>query len=177
MSIIDKTYFVQEINIPDSNYSDLSAYITKFENEILKKLLGYELWKLVSNYLASGTETRITEFVLGKEYTVDGHLIKWNGLKNEQLTSLIAYYVYYWFVRSKSVIMQMTGTMQSVGENTKNASPVMSLTEAWSRLEDLYGSPTDHALKPTAYNFLKEHEADYPEWVFTELGNVNSFDL
>jgi hypothetical protein len=177
MSLIDKTYFVQEINIPDSTYSDLTAYITKYEKEVLLRLLGYDIWKLVNAYSVSTSPQRIKDLVEGKEYTVGDYTVKWDGLSNTNKVSLIAYYVYYFYVRNKSVILQTTGAMQSTGENVKNASPVMSVTEAWNRLEELYGYPGQYALEPSAYNFLMTYQSTYPEWVFEEIGNVNSFDL
>ena len=42
MSFIDATYFTGNINIPDNPDITLTAYITKYEREILIHLLGYE---------------------------------------------------------------------------------------------------------------------------------------
>ena len=49
MSLIDTTYFVGDISLPVSTNSNISSNltnsITRYEDEILKKLLGYELWR------------------------------------------------------------------------------------------------------------------------------------
>ena len=167
MSLIDSTYFVKDINVPSSTYSDLDNYITRYEKEILQKLLGYELWKLVAAY--DGTAGVITDFVEGKEYTNSaGDLDKWNGITNTDLVSLVAYYVFYHWVRDKETTTGTNGTLQLVSENSLGASPAQRLHGAWVNLRDLYDK---------AYDFLSEHMDDYPTWVFEPLGNVNAWDL
>jgi len=172
MSLIDSTYFVKDINIPDSDYSDIDSYIERYEKEILIKLLGYELWKLVNAYDPTTSEQRIKDLVEGKEWTYSGNLIKWNGFKNDDKISLIAYYVYYWYVRNKNVNFQTTGTQKAKNENSAAASPVQLLSQAWDRLGNLYQYDAE-----SAYFFLNEHSSDYPEWDFTLLGSINGFDL
>lgn len=174
MSLIDKTYFVKDINIPDSTFSDLDAYITRYEKEILQHLLGYELWKLVDAYGAGDTGV-IADLVEGKEYTIGSETVKWNGLINDDKVSLIAYYVYYWWVRNNATFTAITGERKAKDENSDPAAVNQRITNAWLRLEDLALSvdfPYD-----SLYMFLSTNEADYPEWVYTELGNVNGFDL
>jgi hypothetical protein len=169
MSLIDSTYFQLEINIPDSDYNDLSAYITRYEKEILIKLLGYELWKLVDAYDSSTSPQRIKDIVEGKEYELsDGELIKWNGLKNSDKISLIAYYVYYWYLRNNATSLQGIGVVKQKGENSNIANMNMKISAAWNRLQELYYS---------AYEFLSENESDYEEWEFSNLGSVNNWDL
>ena len=52
-NLIDKKYFNYDINLPDSEFSDVGNYITRYEKEILTRLLGYELYSEVS----TSTET------------------------------------------------------------------------------------------------------------------------
>jgi len=173
MSLIDKTYFVKDINIPDSDYSDLTNYITRYEKEILIKLLGYELYVLVAAY--DGTAGVITDLVEGKEYTTGGETVKWNGLVNSDKVSLIAFYVFYWWARNKATFTTSLGEKQSKGENADAAKLNQRISNAWSRLEDLAQS-TDYPYE-SLYMFLSENSADYPTWVFTGIGSVNAFDL
>lgn len=175
MSLIDKTYFVKDINIPDSDYSDLTNYITRYEKEILIKLLGYELATLVLAYNVSTSPQRIKDIVEGKEYTIGEYTVKWNGLKNTDLVSLIAYYVFYWWARNNATFTGTTGEMYSKGENALNAELSQRISNAWLRMEDLAQS-TEYPYH-SLYMFLSENESDYPEWVFTPIGNVNGFDL
>ena len=177
MSLIDKTYFVHEINIPDDDYESLAPVITKYEKEILINLFGYALWKLIDAYDVSTSPQRIKDIVEGKEYTVGDETIKWNGLVNTDLVSLIAYYVFYWYLRNYTTNTSTLGEVGSKMENAIPASPAQRLSGAWHRLRELYGYAEQNSLIPSAYNFLIEHESDYDEWVFTNLGTVNSFDL
>ena len=180
MSFIDKTYFVHEINIPDSDYSGLTAYITRYEKEVLQKLLGYELWKALDDDLVDGEPQtqRFIDLVDGKDYTLSsGETIRWNGLRNDDKVSLIAYYTFYWYLRNKTTATSTLGEIRPNVENSANASPAQRLSGAWHRLEELYGYYSQTSLIGSAYNFLKEHESSYDEWVFTAIGSVNSFDL
>ena len=177
MSLIDSTYFVFDINIPASDYSDLAAYITRYEKEIIEKLFGYELGALVIAYNVSTSPQRIKDIVEGKEYTVGDETIKWNGLANTDKISLLAYYVYYKYAKNKASQLTNLGQVRPVVENSAIADPSQVLSSAWHNLRRLYGYSGQNSLIPSAYNFLTEHESDYSEWVFTRLGSVNTFDL
>ncbi len=175
--IIDSTYFIREINIPDSSFSALNSYISRYGKGVLQKLLGYELWVLVNAY-SSGTPGVVKNFVEGKEYEAfTGETIKWNGLINTDKISLMAYYVYYYWIRSKSTTLQTTGAMKLKSENAVAGSPVLKVSQAWSELETLYGFPGQSKYVASAYNFLAAHESDYPDWIFSRVGSVNAFDL
>jgi hypothetical protein len=41
----------------------------------------------------------------------------------------------------------------------------------------LYGYYGQIEIFPSCYNFLKEHEDDYPELLFSPIGQINTFDL
>lgn len=178
MSLIDKTYFSLDHAIPESDYSTITAHITKYEPEILKKALGYTLYKLMIDNAADEPYKSLIE---GKEYEIqyDGqtHKVKWNGLKNEDKNSLIAYYVYYWWQRNQASLTIYTGEIKPMHENATNASLMQKISNAWTRLLELYGYPEQDRLQPSLYNYLLENESDFPSWIFTELGSVNIFDL
>jgi len=168
MSLTDKTYYVLDINIPDSQYNDLQAVIDRYEKPILVQLLGYELYKEVTAYSVT-SEQRIKDIVEGKEYTdSSGNLTKWEGLTNARKESLIAYYVYYYYLKNHASSLQTTGVMAAKNENAVQVTGAIKAAAAWTRLNELYYE---------AYSFLSQHESEYPEWDFTALGNVNTFDL
>jgi len=177
MSLIDKTYFVHDINIPDDDYEALAPIITRYEKEILISLFGYALWKLINAYNSGTSPQRIKDIVEGKEYTVSGETIKWNGLQNTDKISLIAYYVFYWYLRNETTRTSTLGEVGSKNENAIPASPAQRLSGAWHRLRELYGFASQDSLIASAYNFMTEHESNYDEWVFTDIGTVNSFDV
>lgn len=178
--LISVDYFNYEINLPASGpYSDIVNFITRYEKEILVSLLGYELYKLVA--ASTATSGRLFDLINGVEYTVSTNgrdqLIKWNGLKNSDKISLIAYYVYYKYQQQKATMPGGSGEMKPKSENGVNADLSMKVMDAWYRMRELYGYSGQDLICPSAYNFLTENASTYPEWIFTEIGNVNAFDL
>jgi hypothetical protein len=179
MALIDRNYFNFEINLPVNANSDLSNYIDRFEPEILKSLLGYELYTLVA--ASTDTSGRLYDLINGKEYTVAyngrDQKVKWEGLVNADHKSLIAYYVYYQFQRCKATLPGASGEVKLKHESSFNADLHMKIMDAWSRMRELYGYAGQSELQPSAYNFLMANESDYPEWIFTEIGSMNAFDI
>lgn len=181
MSIIDKTYFDDlDITIPydEEGLDTIANHITKYEPEILRKALGSTLYELM---IANSGDSPYKEILDGKDYEVEyggvTHTVKWRGLKNTEKISLIAYYVYYWWQRNHASITIYSGEIKPGFENAVSASLASKIQSAWLRLEHLYGYPGQSILEPSLYNFLSEHEDDYPEWVVCPLGSVNAFDL
>jgi len=194
-SFIDSTYFVGEISIPNAaNEVALTQAIGQYEKEILIALLGYPLYKLlIADCTGEGgiPETQIyIDLVDGAEFTheVNGEEItlKWEGLKNSALQSLIAYYVFYKYVKRDVTRLYGTGvSIASVKEGWERASPADKLCNAWESMRDLYGRiPVDYKrffkypikgsnlpgvfnYDPSAYNFLFANKDDYPDWRFT----------
>jgi len=168
MSFTDATYYVLENAIPSSTYSNLTTSIARYEKEVLQKLLGYELWKLVDAYEAGVSDQRIIDLVEGKEYTPDDVLVKWNGLINDDKISLLSDYVYFrWSVERVSTL-QTTGMMKLQSENAERANVTTKAVAAYNRMVDLYHS---------CYDFLIENEDDYPEWVYTDVKRINTFGI
>ena len=176
MSFIDKSYFTGDIFLPEDKYSTpVQTSIEKYEPEILKSLLGYELYKLV--IAANPTEDRITKLIDGDEFEVYDQTYQWIGLKNDRKISLIAYYVYYYTRRENITESTYFAEVQSAHENANHASPAMKIQLAWQMLLKYYGSASDVDNYESAYAYMQNRIDDYPEWKFTELGSVNAFDL
>lgn len=201
MSLVDYTYFVRDINVPinaastsDANYVKITDSINKYENEVLKSLLGYTLWKeMTTAYAASIAETPVAlpskwdEFINGAEFEFeyDGQTIstKWEGLKNSDKVSLIAYYVYYCHRINNQTNYTGIGETQAKGENSVAANGSYKIVNAWNKMVDLYGYipypycksknffyEVDNYVHyndyPSAYNFLLANKASYTGWVF-----------
>lgn len=82
MSLINSSFFTAEINIPNTGKLEvnesINMFINKYENSLLQRLLGYELWKA---FMASPTEQRFIDLVNGVEYVnFSGKTKKWKGL-------------------------------------------------------------------------------------------------
>lgn len=178
-NLINSEYFVHDINLPVGQFSDLVSYITRYEKDILQSLLGYELYQLVKN--STATEGRIYDLINGKEYTIEykgrDQLIKWNGLVNTDKVSLIAYYVYCQYLRGKASFQTTSGAVVPGNESGTAANQSFDMFEAWNAMRELYGYEGQSSIIPSAYNFLKENESDYPELIFTEIGKLNAFDI
>jgi len=177
MSLIDKTYFTLDVNVPDGTYSVLTNSIAKYETEILKKAMGHTLYGL----LLTETSDRITAIIEGGTYEVDyngyTHTVNWNGLTNTDLISFIAYYVYYKWQRNNATHTMYTGEIKPTNENSVADSTAMKVQAAWLHLKELYGYPMQDKLEPSLYNFLSENEADYPEWLFSPIESINVFGI
>jgi len=198
--IIDETYFIFDINVPQ-NFPNIQYYIDRYEKEILVKGLGYQLYKDFTEGLAQETiDQKWLDLRDGKDYEIDGVLVHWNGLANEEKKSLIAYYVYYWIRRnSVSVMGNNGGQMINDFENAGNTDSLLQQSIAWNEMLELYGvvpeinynvidnlgnkffipnNTTAITYEPTLFNFLaysNRNETVYHNWVFTPLEAINSW--
>ena len=205
MSLIDYTYFVRDINVPinnasdtDASYSGLVKSIEKYEEEVLKKLLGYTLWKALDDDLDENDEPQTEPYVSlvnGAEFsfTYYGQTIntKWGGLVNSSKSSLIANYVYYY--HRKNNITSYTGIGESIAksENSIIADPTPKLVRAWNEMVKSYGvipypqvldsyyflnndNYVHYNADPSAYNYLLANISDFGDWVFTPLRKKHS---
>lgn len=202
MPFIDSTYFVGEINIPDAALdSSLTQAISQYEREILISLLGYKLYAfLIADCTNNVPATqKYLDLVNGVEFTQNYNgvdiLLKWNGLKNTDLQSLIAYYVFYKYVERDTTRLKGSGvSMQTSNQQEQwvRVSPVDKMLNARDRMRQLYGiipvgrkkhySDTitpSYAFNadPSAYNFLLAKTVDYPDWIFTPIWNINQFGI
>ena len=191
MSLINQTYFVGEINIPVKTYGNIDTFISRYEREILIKLFGYTLYKLISAYSStnpSASPQRIRDIIEGKEFELDGFIYKWNGLINPEKESIIAYYVYYHYVRSQQSHTSTTGETKDNHENANNVEVFPKIQYAWNKMLRLIGDQSldipDMSMK-YEYNeyfnslmfFMMQNYSDYPEWQWQIIESVNAFDL
>lgn len=190
MSLLDTTYFTKEIHIPTSKYTTLQSVIDRYEPKMIRDLFGYELALLIKAYDAGTSPQRIKDIVEGKVYTPSygasmGHYtasgtpkIKWNGLLNDDKVSLLAYWVFYWYMRENETFLSISGSGKSKSENAYDAGDNPKSVFAWNRMFELYGGFTrESSINPSCFNFMKEFESSYPEWVFTYKRNINRFGL
>lgn len=182
-NLIDYTYFVDDINVPDANgtYSTLDDFITKFEKKYLIRVLGYTLYKLIAAYDSAhpeASEQRIRDIIEGKEFQSDDLVFtyKWNGLKNTDLISPIAYYVYYHHQVSKITHTSTSGEKKNAIENSQPVETSFKLYDAWNNMVDLTGKINDYKVD-SLYYFMYKNADTYPEWEFEEFDYINSFGI
>jgi hypothetical protein len=177
MSLIDSTYFINDINLPTGKYDDTALFITKFEKKFLVRVFGYTLYKLIAAYDSAHPENtvqRIRDIIEGKEFEESPFTYRWNGLINTDLISPIAYYVYYYYQKQKQT---HTGTS---GETKKDIIDIsdtnIKLVKAWQNMVDLVGSRNEYNVD-SIYYFMMKNQATYPEWQFEPFENINSFGI
>jgi hypothetical protein len=152
MSLIDSTYFVGEINIPNpsgvnSNATAITQAITQYEKEILIQLLGYKLYSLLIADLTGEGGTPVTQIYIdlvnGAEfdhvYGDETFTLKWEGLKNAAKQSLIAYYTYYKYVEREVTHLSQLGIVLTETMKGQRASSLPKMCAAWERMRELYG--------------------------------------
>jgi hypothetical protein len=201
-NLIDNTYFVGDISVPLSSNatlnSNFNAAIARYEDEILRKLLGYTLWKALKVQIdAASYSAPWKDFIEGAEFSFEfnGNTIneKWNGLINDEKVSLIAYYIYYQHRKFNDTIYTGIGETKPKGENSRPASPLLKMVQVNNLMVNLYGNIPNYYRKycsfsdsgnyehyddkPSAYNFLLANIDNYEGWVFKPIGKQNVFGI
>lgn len=157
--LIDASYFVGELNIPNTDdlsvLSELTSFINKYEVNFMREALGMDLYRAFMNALGQTsagylnvTEGKANEdidqkwkdLLNGKEYIgLDVRLHKWIGFVSvaddvSGKKSPIANYVYYWWMRSHAT--QSTGVSEVVAnaDNAVNVSVAEKASRAWNEM-------------------------------------------
>jgi hypothetical protein len=183
-NIIDQTYFVREIlvaGIENPIISDpLCKFITEYEPRFLKKALGYEFYKLFNTALQSSpTSGRWYDLVVGADFYMGSTLYQWEGLKNTTLKeSIIANYVYYYYMRDNITQTAILGEVKTNTENSSRVSANMKMVKAWNDMsrqvcilwDYLINKKDDNGNK--VYPEFKTQDVDY-----CHFGTINHFSL
>jgi len=195
MSLIDKTYFVGDISLPNvDNNNTLTNAIDQYEEDVLKKLLGYDLYKeFIAEIQGGSPAQKWIDFRDGKEFTFefDGNTIstKWEGLINANKRSLISYYVYAQYRDNRQSTTTGINDVRGIPENAEKVHDSSKIVSAFNRGIVLYGEVPRYWFDkfsttyefyndfPSAYNFLNANRTDYPGWLFEPIERVNNFGL
>lgn len=180
MPLIDRTYFIGEINLPNTNQTavqeNIDYLISKREPELLTQLFGYGMYKaFIAGLQEDPVPQRWIDLRDGVDYTdTDGEERHWMGLVakvDEPKESLIANYVYYWFLRKEATQTSGVGETVTKTENSVRTSPVAKQVRAWNEMVTWIGE---------LFNFLQVKKADYPEWKpvdSCQWENLNPYNL
>ncbi len=207
--IIDNSYFRGELNLPQVGNNilkgDVDRSIDFYEANVLRSLLGYDLYTLfIAGLEADTPDQRWLDLRDGASFTfsVGGRTYtrQWEGLANTRKVSLIAYYVYYHYRNEVETPISNTGQARAVKENSQWVDYKPFIIKAYNKGVDLYGQiPTrlrpilrrgeyynyfadvnnyQHwDSLPSAYNYLLANKDTYLEWEFTPLWKLNNFGL
>jgi hypothetical protein len=183
MALIDTSYFVGELNIPDTDNPNvaerLTFFISKYEEQLLRNVLGNALYAAyVAGIAAATPDQKWLDLRDGKTYTDQAGKTKyWMGFRKASTKqSLIAPYVYYWYQRDRVTITSGIGEVESNADNSsKVASPGRKMMRAWNEMADLVCD---------LVHFLNTKVDDYPQWkevssycVLKEFRPINCFGI
>lgn len=176
-NIIDYTFFIRKINLPNIDpvpnprnapiLERLNYFISQYETECLRQILGYALYKV----LTTETSSRVNDLLYGKEYTDEcGVLQYWRGLVYDPKVSLIANYIYVRFQEDSAT--QTTGVNTSVNDTDsgKSVSPETKMIDAWN-----FFSEETKQMVSFLWNMNQQDTSVYPEFPLSQCYKSLSF--
>lgn len=162
MALIDVTYFINSINIPNTDNptvsEELTALINASEPQFLRALMGAELYTAFkAGIQAESPDQRWLDLRDGKDYTYQGDTKNWEGLRNATTKqSLIADYTFFEWVNQRVQQWSGTAVVQSTTQDNATAvSPAKVMSRAWNSMTQSAAS---------FYAFMEANESTYPEW-------------
>lgn len=157
--IIDSTYFIRKINLPQvgtsDGLSDVNSFIEDYEPEYLRKILGYDLWKAFTDGIAGSGEpdARWSALLDGAEFSYNSRSYKWTGFTAKP--SPISQYIYYMYLENGATDTVLAGTSTGNTDNATRTAPVMKMVDAWNKMVEL---------NILLWNYLQANKSTYPEW-------------
>lgn len=142
MYLIDETYFIKNIKLPNilemdsSVLSELNIYIDQYARQFLKDALGYELYKDFDSNIENGVLKvnalqKWKNLLNGVEY--DGK--KWQGLiytEGLYKHSILANFVFYHYVNDNVTTLTSFGETSVNTQNSSSVNPNQRLVTIWN---------------------------------------------
>jgi hypothetical protein len=209
MFIIDNTYFTKSLSVPNTEEPtsdasiELETSIDRYVAQFLKLTLGNVLFTDLKTYIIDGeldilAPQKWLNLVNGCEYTLDGKVYTWQGLKYTEglyKVSLLANFVY--VNHYQSTINSQLGQIIIDAKNGTNADYTTHLVTIWNDFVEMYqgatcNEPQQHyrnGLLTTDYfgnresgyvsylQFLLDNDTDYVDVPAGSLEFKNSFGL
>jgi len=150
MYLIDKTYFIKNLHVPNTEEptsdasTDLDMSIDRYVRQFLQMTLGNVLFSDFDSYVTDG-ELEITapqkwlNLVNGCEYTKDGIDYVWQGLKYElglYKVSLLANYTY--VNHYQNTTNSILGQIAIDPKNGVVVNPTDHLVSVWNEFVEMY---------------------------------------
>jgi hypothetical protein len=172
-NLIDLTYFNTDktVSRPETD-TLLTAYILKFEPEILEKILGYDLKKAFLAGLTGTVAQKWTDLKEGKEYSKDGIYYNWPGFTNTLKQSLIANYVFYKFTCGAFYTTNGSGIWLASSENSKQADKRYLQVMIYNEMIDLINKMDCFISYQNSVD-----SATYPNYSPETLSKINIFNI
>lgn len=157
MYLIDETYFIKELSVPNINEMDsdnltiLKQYTDQYSRQLLQNALGYVLFNDLDSYIDNGVldvlaPQKWLDLVNGVEYTKDGKQYKWRGLKYTEglhKSSILAKYCFYHWLKDNVTTITGTGEKSIKSVNADSVNSNQRLVNVWNDFVSEYqGSNT-----------------------------------
>jgi hypothetical protein len=150
MYLIDKTYFLKSISVPNTEEptsdasTDLDMSIDRYARQFLQMSLGNVLFTDLDSYIIDGeldvlAPQKWLDLVNGVSYTKNGIDYVWQGLKYDlglYKVSILAYYTYVNHYQNT-----VNSTLGQVGIDPKNGmivNPTEHLVSVWNEFVEMY---------------------------------------
>ena len=150
MYLIDKTYFLKSISVPNTEEptsdasTDLDMSIDRYARQFLQMSLGNALFTDLDSYIIDGeldvlAPQKWLDLVNGVSYTKNGIDYVWQGLKYDlglYKVSILAYYTYVNHYQNT-----VNSTLGQVGIDPKNGmivNPTEHLVSVWNEFVEMY---------------------------------------
>ncbi|RZK45849.1 MAG: hypothetical protein EOO97_00405 [Pedobacter sp.] len=161
MQLIDGTYFIGELNIPNLDKEhvrqSLEVFMTKYQKRFLTLLLGEDVYKA---FKAGLEESQVSEeWVKLRDKLVD----------EDTKQSPIANYVYWFFMYNNATQTTDNGEVIASAENSTVISPVTKMVRAWNEMCDFV-----HNTRQWFHDFYAEYDLNH-DWYFFNLYCYNSY--
>lgn len=162
--------------------NQFSDFVETMEEDLLKKLLGIKLYDafmeaLEEDYpedkwliLRDGTQSDDEDLIPLAKYEYNGITYEWVGLRK-----LLTQYIYAMWLRDNYDNHDSTGISVAKVENAEMISPALRIVTAWNKMYAMAGGCGE--VKNSLYGFLTIKESDYSDWVYTDVGSMNRFNL
>lgn len=214
-NITDSTYY-EKLNlfIPNNNnlnadiqgvpnnISRIDAAISKYERELLIGVFGIGLYNQLNTALDDlpSADIKWQNLVNGIDYTKEGVVYRFDGLRGYEKDSLVANYVFCKYMEVDESYYSTTGVTKSKAANANNFNPTRKYLDSWySFLEkyqngdtsgvnvlydtfgnpigvDYFGSGNDSGLV-TLETYLNDHKEDFDGYVFKRYTSANSLGI
>lgn len=160
-NIVDKTFFVNELDIPNTNKADVEArlnlFIAKYQKAFMMDVFGADIY---AEYMDGATDFMSQPWKGLKELIVD----------STAKTSAIANIVYYWWQRNETTQSTPIGEGKTKGENMERISNSPKAVRAWNEMA--------MGLKPL-FNYLCTNFEYNIKWctINDKYGVINEFSI
>lgn len=148
----------------------LTAYIERYQKELLEMLLGFNLYSYLDENYDSETADKWKDLIDGVDeyFTYATYRKKYTGVKK-----MIAYYVYFKWVTTETTSQTNEGETKDLSVNGESVINIDKIINAFNRMVDLYNDAQNYI----EYKNYSEGSDYYDDYDSTYIQKINAFGL